>query len=204
VEELPNTGRIGIVKPLLFLLLFAAPAFADSHLLVVDTAQYQMSFYVNGKLVRSVEIGLGQGQGAKEKQGDLKTPHGTYFVVDKQRGDFGGGYGAYFGGHWIKINYPGPDDAKRGVERGWIDAATAARITEAWRAKKLTPQNTPLGGGIGLHGWAGDWSGPAAHLSWGCVVLHTPDIAQLFDQIPLGTKVLIGDRQPPEIVNKSK
>src|SRR4051812_31221043 len=78
----------------------------EKQLLVVDTAHYRMSFYVDGKLDSTVEIGLGQGRGPKEELHDLKTPRGTYFVVDKQKGEFGGEWGEYFGGHWIKINRP--------------------------------------------------------------------------------------------------
>ena len=36
-----------------------------------------------------------------------------YFVIDKRRGNFPGDYGAYYGGHWIKINYPNRFDAPR-------------------------------------------------------------------------------------------
>ena len=164
----------------------------DINLLVVDTRDFTLTAWTAAGPDRAVEIGLGQGWGPKEELGDLKTPRGAYYVVDKQKGQLGGRWGAFYGGYWIKINYPGPVDAVRGLDRGWIDDATATRIIDAWQAGKLTPQNTRLGGGVGLHGWASEWDGRGgAHLSFGCVVLHNADMAQLFDRIAIGALVVI-------------
>jgi hypothetical protein len=164
----------------------------EKQLLVVDSQRYQLALFERGKLVQVVEIGLGQGHGPKVEKGDLKTPRGTYFIIDKQHGNFGGQWGEYYGGYWIKLNYPGPDDAARGLSQGWIDEDTAAQINDAWSQRKLTPQNTRLGGGVGLHGWAGEWDGRGgAHLSFGCVVLHNADMAALFERIQLGARVIL-------------
>ncbi len=53
-------------------------------------------------------------------------------------------------------------------------------------------EKTPLGGGIGFHGWAREWenTGPR-HLSWGCVVLHLSDIGRFYEQVPEGAMVVI-------------
>jgi hypothetical protein len=113
-------------------------------------------------------------------------------VVDKQKGSFGGQWGEYYGGYWIKVNYPGLADAGWGVDNGVVDADTAATIAAAWGERKLTPQNTPLGSGIGIHGWASEWKGRGgAHLSFGCVVMHNRDVARLFDDVSIGTMVVI-------------
>jgi hypothetical protein len=60
------------------------------------------------------------------------------------------------------VNYPGPADAAWGVENGVVDDATAAAIAAAWSERKLTPQNTPLGSGIGFHGWASNGTAKAS------------------------------------------
>jgi len=165
---------------------------AEPQIVLVDQARYRMQIRVGARVRREMEIGLGQEAGQKRREGDLRTPKGIYFVVDKQKGSFGGEWGAYFGGHWIKVNYPGPADAAWGVENGVVDEATAAAITDAWSERKLTPQNTPLGSGIGFHGWASEWKGRGgAHLSFGCVVLHNRDIASWFDEVAVGTMVII-------------
>jgi murein DD-endopeptidase MepM/ murein hydrolase activator NlpD len=166
---------------------------AEPQIVLVDQARFRMQVRVGARIAREVEVGLGQAAGQKRREGDLRTPKGIYFVVDKQKGSFSGEWAEYFGGYWIKINYPGPADAAWGVENGVIDEATAAAIGAAWSARKLTAQNTPLGSGIGFHGWASEWKSErgGAHLSFGCVVLHNRDIASWFDELPIGTMVVI-------------
>jgi lipoprotein-anchoring transpeptidase ErfK/SrfK len=45
---------------------------------------------------------------------------------------------------------------------------------------------------IGFHGWASEWGGgTGAHLSFGCVVMHKADIEPFFDDVPIGTMVVI-------------
>ena len=165
---------------------------AEPQLVLVDQARHRMQVRVGGRVTREVEIGLGQQSGQKRREGDLRTPKGIYFVVDKQKGNFGGQWGEYYGGHWIKVNYPGPADAAWGVENGVVNQTTAAAIGAAWSERKLTPQNTPLGSGIGFHGWASEWNGRGgARLSFGCVVMHNRDIARWFDEVTPGTMVVM-------------
>jgi hypothetical protein len=165
---------------------------AERALVLVDQARYRMQVRVGGRVTRELEIGLGQASGQKRREGDLRTPKGVYFVVDKQKGPFGGQGGEYFGGFWIKVNYPGAADAAWGLENGVVDEPTAASIVTAWGERKLTPQNTPLGSGIGFHGWASEWKKrDGANLSFGCVVMHNRDIAGWFDEVAVGTMVVI-------------
>ena len=165
---------------------------AEKMLVLVDQARYRMQVRVGGRVTREVEIGLGQESGQKRREGDLRTPKGIYFVVDKQKGSFGGEWGEYYGGYWIKVNYPGAADAAWGAENGVVDSEAAAAIAAAWSERKLTPQNTRLGSGIGFHGWASEWKGKGgAQLSFGCIVMHNRDIASWFDDVALGTMVVI-------------
>ncbi len=161
-------------------------------LVLVDHEHHQAARYENGRRVSVVEVEFGQAEGTKEVQGDLKTPKGMYFVVHKYRGAFTGKYGDYYGGHWIKLNYPNRYDAERGVAQGVVDRETARGISRLWRRRKLPTQKTRLGGGIGFHGWAGAWTKrEQGGLSWGCVVMHNEDIAKWFDVIPKGAMVVI-------------
>lgn len=161
-------------------------------LLVFHQDSDTMAFVRGGAIAGRYQVGWGQVRGAKEERGDLKTPRGMYFVTNKARGEFPGQYGAYYGGHWIKINYPGPLDAVRGLERGWISANAAADIQKKWARRALTPQDTQLGSGIGLHGWIEEWDDEATRLrSWGCMVLHNRDIAALYDDVPEGAMVVL-------------
>ena len=93
--------------------------------MLIDQQRFRMQVRVDGRVRRDVEIGLGQAAGQKRREGDLRTPKGIYFVVDKLKGKFDGPSAEYFGGYWIKINYPGAADAAWGLRGGMIDAATA-------------------------------------------------------------------------------
>jgi len=164
----------------------------EATLLLVDQSTYKMRLYKSGQLQGEYDVSFGQGQGAKRVQGDNKTPTGMYFVTQKHSGNFDGPYGAYFGGYWIKINYPNGFDAERGKAAGLISPAQQASISKQWRLRTPTLETTRLGGGIGFHGWIREWenTGPR-HLSWGCVVMHLYDISKLYGQIPVGSMVVI-------------
>ncbi|HEX4947342.1 MAG TPA: peptidoglycan DD-metalloendopeptidase family protein [Blastocatellia bacterium] len=164
----------------------------EATLVLVDQASYKMRLYKQAQLISEHDVSFGQEKGQKRVQGDNKTPKGMYFVTNKHRGAFDGAYGAYYGGHWIKVNYPNPYDAARGQAERIISAEQAARIKASWLNRAPTLENTKLGGGIGFHGWIKEWDndGPR-HLSWGCVVMHIFDITKLFDHIPPGTMVVI-------------
>ena len=164
----------------------------EATLVLVDQARYKARLYAGGRVAGEYNVSLGQGAGEKQVQGDNRTPKGMYFVVQKHRGEFPGEYGAYYGGHWIKINYPNRYDAARGRAAGLITPKQEASIASAWGRRAPTLEATRLGGGIGFHGWAREWpdSGPR-HLSWGCVVLHLSDISTFYDQLPEGSMVVI-------------
>jgi murein DD-endopeptidase MepM/ murein hydrolase activator NlpD len=161
-------------------------------LLLVDQSNYKMRLYQKGKLQGEYDVSFGQSKASKRVEGDNGTPKGMYFVIEKHRGEIAGTYGRYYGGYWIKINYPNRFDAARGRLEGIITPQQEAKISASWERRAPTLENTKLGGGIGFHGWIREWSndGPR-HLSWGCVVLHLYDIDRLFDQIPRGTMVII-------------
>jgi murein DD-endopeptidase MepM/ murein hydrolase activator NlpD len=164
----------------------------EDRLVLVDHASYRMRLYQDGDVVGAFPISLGQGEGRKRRFGDDRTPKGMYFVVRRHRGEFSGEWADYFGGHWLKINYPNPWDAAFGREQGWITTAQEQEITSVWQQRELTLSDTKLGKGIGFHGWVEDWSedGPR-HLSWGCIVMQNDDIARVWDDIQNGTMVVI-------------
>ncbi len=163
-------------------------------LLLISHERFELRLYEKGKERARMEAGFGQAAGAKEVRGDNRTPKGMYFIVQKLRGDIPGPYSAYYGGHWMRVNYPNPWDADRGVAKGFLQPEVRARIARAWEARQATDASTRLGSGIGLHGWAaGDWTleESGGRLTWGCVTLHNPDIAALYDKVPQGTMVVL-------------
>jgi lipoprotein-anchoring transpeptidase ErfK/SrfK len=164
----------------------------EPFLILVDHASHRLRMYKDGEELAEYAIGFGQAVGGKEQRGDNRTPKGMYFVAAKSQGPFTGPAAAYFGGHWVKVNYPNAYDAERGAREGWITRAQAATIRDLWRARKLTNERTKLGGGIGFHAWAHEWSEETdgRQLSWGCVVLHVRDIADFYARVPVGTMVV--------------
>jgi murein DD-endopeptidase MepM/ murein hydrolase activator NlpD len=164
----------------------------ESSLVLVDQTRHRMRLYEGGRVAGEYDISLGQGEGEKQAEGDNRTPKGMYFVVQKKRGEFPGPYGAYFGGHWIRVNYPNRFDAARGRGVKLITPEQESKIAAAWERREPTLETTRLGGGIGFHGWAREWedSGPR-HLSWGCVVLHLKDIPDFYSRLPEGAMVVI-------------
>jgi lipoprotein-anchoring transpeptidase ErfK/SrfK len=166
---------------------------AERALVVVDVEGHEAALFWKGVEVRRWEVGHGQVSGPKEWRGDLKTPQGMYFVVQKSRGPFGGPWADYFGGAWVKVNYPNAFDAARGLDAGVITHAQADAIARAWSRRAPTLQNTALGGGIGFHGWNGPWDGADGGygLSWGCVVVHPEEVSSFFDAVPLGAVVVL-------------
>jgi hypothetical protein len=161
-------------------------------LLLVSSRERKLRLRLEGRHAGDFEVAFGQEEGRKRQQNDLRTPLGMYFVVGKSRGPFAGPYGNFYGGHWIKVNYPNAYDAAWARQQGMLTRAAAEGIATAWQNRRPTAQGTALGGGIGFHGWAGDWEldGPR-RLSWGCVVMRNADIARIFDRVPVGAMVVI-------------
>lgn len=166
---------------------------AEPVLVLVDVETHVAIRLEYGRVTHQWEVAHGQREGVKERQGDLRTPRGLYFVVERSRGPFVGPVAEYFGGMWVKLNYPNAFDAERGKADGLISTGEARRIAERWRQKKITLQRTRLGGGIGFHGWAFPWSGAEGGYarSWGCVVLHPEDTKEFYEHVPLGTPVVL-------------
>ncbi len=164
----------------------------ESNLILIDQPGYKMRFYQSGRLQDEYDVSFGQTQGAKELEGDRKTPVGMYFVIQKHSGVFDGPYAPYFGGFWMRINYPNAFDAQRGRAQNLISAQQEQEIATKWGNRQPTLERTALGGGIGFHGWNKEWdNGGPRRLSWGCIVLHLYDIREFYERIPEGTMVVL-------------
>jgi hypothetical protein len=165
---------------------------AEERLALVSHDLYAMRFYEKGVQKGEYAVSFGQEIGRKERRGDNKSPKGAYFAVQRSRGPFEGEVGPYYGDIWVRIDYPNPWDAARGLREGLITADDAAAIDKGWRARGQTPKDTRLGGGIGFHAWAYEWEddGPR-HLSWGCIVVHVADRDVIYDFLSEGTAVVL-------------
>lgn len=168
------------------------PAREDT-ILIALKSKYRMYVCHKGKIDKTIAIALGQAPlGHKVQQGDNRTPEGEYRIIQKSRGPFSGDYSQFLGVAWMRINYPNNFDAEAAAKKGTITAAQKKSITDANNAGKEPLKTTNLGGGIGIHGWAGDWTDDGKqNLTWGCISVRNGDLTKLYDLVGLQTKLII-------------
>lgn len=147
--------------------------------LVVSKTERRVELYADGRVVREYRVGLGQRpEGDKERQGDLRTPVGDYYVcVKNPKSSF------YLS---LGLSYPNREHAARGLRDKLITRAEHDRIVRAIDRRQRPPWDTALGGEIFIHG-----GGSSSDWTWGCLALDNPDVKELFDSLPLGTPVVI-------------
>ena len=131
------------------------------------------------KIVRTYGVSLGfDPQGDKTRQGDGKTPEGTFYVA----------YGAPPRGtryhRSLLVSYPSVERAKEGLDSGAISKAQYARIAYAQKRCRIPLQNTKLGGYILIHGGGGG----AGYGDWtlGCVALTNDEVEEIHSISPAG------------------
>jgi murein DD-endopeptidase MepM/ murein hydrolase activator NlpD len=165
----------------------------EEQIIVVIKHSYQMLYYKKGKLDHQYTIALSQDPiGHKQRQGDNRLPEGEYKIVEKKTGPFGGDVGPWLGVAWMRLNYPNAFDAHAAYAKNKISKSERDRIVYTCNKGLDTPNNTVLGGDIGIHGWNGDWVADGAqNLTWGCISMLNNDVKALYDRIPLKTKIII-------------
>ena len=176
------------VKPLKDILDSRGIAYPYSGLeIVVDKSDKALSVLSNGTWLKSFHVELGDGgTGDKQIAGDHKTPEGTFYISEKSvlsPAD------EYLGTRWMRLSYPNAEDADRGLQQRMIDTKTHDSITNAFKNTWITPQNTALGGGIGIHGGSVPEFG--SNWTWGCVGLTNSDVQDFYDYVRVGTRVTI-------------
>lgn len=147
--------------------------------IVVSKSKRQLRLYSDNKLLRAYNVGLGFSPVAdKVREGDGATPEGEFYIFTKNERS------AYYLS--LGISYPNIEDAQRGLRDNLITEEQYQQIVNAIERKAVPPQNTPLGGQIYIHGRGAqrDWT-------WGCVALDDDHIKELFEAVPVGTRVTI-------------
>lgn len=94
---------------------------------------------------------------------------------------------------FIGLNYPLPEHARLGLQHGIIDRSEYEAILHAHARSERPPQDTPLGGYIGIHGLGTKPPEGHALINWteGCLAVPNGAILALADELPLGTEVLV-------------
>jgi murein L,D-transpeptidase YafK len=147
--------------------------------LVITKKDRKLEVFDGDTLVKTFRISLGfTPVGAKETEGDGKTPEGEFYIYTKNEKS------AFYLS--LGVSYPGVSDAERGLSEGLISQAEHDEIVDAVRNRKMPPQKTQLGGEIFLHG-----GGTGKDWTYGCAALADEDIRELFNAIPIGTLIEI-------------
>lgn len=138
------------------------------------------------KVFNNAAFGRG-GVGFKHKRGDNITPKGIYAVGwNNDRSDFRNFFG---------LTYPSIQDAQNGLDRGLIDKKEYQAIVKAHMDHKVPPQNTALGGAVGIHGLGTPLRRVQKHRTsnWteGCVALTNEQIDELAMHVKTGMSVVI-------------
>lgn len=147
--------------------------------IVVKKADRKLLLYDKNELVRTYGIALGFApEGDKEKRDDGKTPEGEFYIAVKNpESKYTLGLG---------LSYPNLEDAGRGLKNGLISQEQHDAILLALNEKRMPPQDTALGSEIYIHG-----GGTAKDWTWGCMALTDEEIRELYEAVPVGTKVMI-------------
>jgi murein L,D-transpeptidase YafK len=154
---------------------------------LVDTQARTLSVMQGGKpaLVFS-DISIGRyGATLSKRRGDHKTPLGDFRIAwIREDSPFH---------RFMGLDYPSLEYARRAYEEGRLSEQELKAIRQAVAKGRLPPQNTTLGGRIGLHGLGG--GDPKVHqdFNWtnGCIALTNEQIDQLMTWVAEGTRVSI-------------
>ena len=170
------TGTAGAVTP-------------GKYLNEINKSTRELNVLSGTNVIRSFHISIGRAEhGAKRSRGDNRTPVGSYQVVD-----FNNDSKFSF---FMLLNYPNTVDAWHGYRNELISASEFQEIVRAIKVDEAPPQNTALGGSIGIHG-VGEETGETldihAKFNWteGCIALTNEEIVELRKYVSQGTKVVI-------------
>lgn len=173
----------------IFCLLCLLPlsSWAAQAWVVVNTTRGTVTVHEDDQTVlqlRGAAFGRG-GVSDVHLQGDGSTPRGVFHIV---RINHQSRFKLFF-----ELNYPTEKQARLGFRRGLISQHVLRRIEHATSQGQLAPQNTPLGGDIGIHGLGKGSLWVHRHFNWtdGCVALTNRQIEKLAQWLEIGTRVVI-------------
>lgn len=116
--------------------------------------------------------------GHKRREGDGRTPEGSYCVCSRNPQS----------GHHLAlgVSYPGAQDAERALREEQITDVQYGQILQAQKNQVRPPWDTDLGGFIMIHG-----GGTDSDWTQGCIAVKDEVMDVLWEHCPLGTKITI-------------
>ncbi len=176
----------GLLLLAVLALATAAPA-QGAPWLLVDTRKAVLSVVLNGRVeARFPGIAIGRaGVVRLRRRDDNATPLGTFRIAWINDHSV---FHRFFG-----FDYPTPPYVWRAFDHDLIGPETVRRILWAVRHHRLPPQDTPLGGDLGIHGLghADPWIHRRLNWTGGCIALTNAQIDRLARWVRIGTKVVV-------------
>jgi murein L,D-transpeptidase YafK len=146
--------------------------YPDEYVIVIDKSDHEMNIFEGEKIVATFDVVFGNDNlGDKMVQGDRKTPEGTFHISYMRKHE-----------KWDRfmlLDYPTKEDIAKFNDR---------------KAKGLIPANAKIGGDIGIHGtWPKEDYAIDRKYNWtlGCVSMKNDDVEDLYNNVVVGTKVII-------------
>ena len=140
--------------------------------ILVDKSDYELRVYDDEGWYATYPVVFGSTSlDDKMMEGDRKTPEGTFKILGKKPHE-----------KWHKmllLDYPNKESWQKFRER---------------KAQGIIPKTARIGGGIAIHGtWPNDDLVVDDFTNWtqGCIALRNEDLDEIFEYVPLGTKVII-------------
>lgn len=159
--------------------------------LLLSRSEHKLIVMQGGTAVRSYKVALGSGgDNTKLLQGDNKTPTGNYKITTVRESD-------RF--HlFLQLNYPNMSDATRALRTNTITREQYRNILDAHVFGQQPPQNTALGGAIGIHGIGMETDEKVRihqNIDWtqGCIALRNKEVEELSQFVSVGTPISIID-----------
>ena len=147
--------------------------------IIIKKSERILELWDGSRLHSSYPIGLGwEPEGDKKKEGDGRTPEGTYYVCTRN-----GSSRFYLS---LGVSYPNKEDAREALDADTIDRRTYEQIAYAIDNGVQPPWNTAMGGEIMIHGYGSgsDWTA-------GCIAVDNDVMDILWEHCPMGTAIII-------------
>ncbi|MDY6943003.1 MAG: L,D-transpeptidase [Pseudomonadota bacterium] len=155
--------------------------------LLVDTSEFRLQVMDGDRPVATFsDVAIGRnGVTAGKHAQDAKTPLGEFRVASLKPSQ-----AFHF---FVGLNYPNEAHARQAFDDFRLTPRQYHRIVTAIRKGQTPPQETPIGGYIGIHGVGEGDAQIHRRFNWtqGCVALTNSQIDILRSWIKLGTRVVI-------------
>lgn len=155
--------------------------------LLVDTKRLILEIKQGKKTINVLKnISIGRnGAGHKQRGGDDITPKGSYKISWI---NYDSSFYRFYG-----FDYPSVGNAKMALSRGLVTKRSYSAIIDAHKKNLLPPQNTTIGGRIGIHGLGEGDKYIHKTMNWthGCIALTNDQIEILDLWIGKGTQVIV-------------